>query len=177
MALLFLLGITGLYVRQAKQAGWLGLIGFLLFSLAWALELPFVFTEAFILPTLAVESPRFVEGFLGIVNESAGGMNVGALPALYALVSGLMLLGSLLFGIGTFRAGILSRWAALLLAFAGPLSAILVSVLPHHLERLGAFPMGLAMAWLGYSLLSDRRAKAAQRQNMSVPQLRQSEAR
>jgi hypothetical protein len=177
MCLLFLLGIAGLYARQATAAGWLGLIGFLLFSFAWALELPFVFIEAFTLPVLATESPRFVEGFLGIINESASVMNLGALPALYALVSGLFLLGSLLFGIATFRAGILPRWAAGLLALAGPLSAILVSLLPHHLERLAALPMGLALAWLGYALWSERRAKAAERlPDIGSPQLRQSGA-
>jgi hypothetical protein len=178
MCLLFLLGITGLYARQAKAAGWLGLVGFLLFGLAWALELPFVFTEAFTLPVLATESPKFVEGFLGIINESASVMNLGALPALYALVSGLFLLGSLLFGIATFRAGILTRWAAGLLAIAGPLSAILVSLLPHHLERMAAIPLGLAVAWLGYALWSERRAKATERSSdMSSPVLRQSGAK
>jgi hypothetical protein len=79
----------------------------------------------------------------------------------------------LLFGIATFRVGILSRWAAALLAASGPLSLILVSLLPHHLERLGALPMGLAMLWLGYSLLSGRRGAAAEATvaEMSSPQL------
>ena len=34
MCLLFLLGIAGIYARQANEAGWLGLAGFLLLSLA-----------------------------------------------------------------------------------------------------------------------------------------------
>src|SRR4051812_10292727 len=53
MCLLFLLGITAIYARQMKKAGRLGLVGFLLFSLAWALELAFIFAEAFIIPLLA----------------------------------------------------------------------------------------------------------------------------
>lgn len=161
MALLFLLAAVGLYARQAKPAGWLGLVGFLVFSLSWALQLPFIFTEAFLLPALAAESPQFVEGFLSIINESANTVNLGALPMIYGLAGALYMLGGLLFGIATFRAGILSRPAAVLLAAAGPLSVILVSLLPHHLERLGALPMGFAMAWLGYSLWSQRRAAAA----------------
>lgn len=36
MCFLFLLGITGLYARQVEEAGWLGLAGFLLYSLSWA---------------------------------------------------------------------------------------------------------------------------------------------
>ena len=46
MCLLFLLGIAGLYARQVEEAGWLGLAGFLLFSLCWALTTAFTFAEA-----------------------------------------------------------------------------------------------------------------------------------
>ena len=34
MCFFFLLGITGLYARQVQEAGWLGLAGFLLYSLS-----------------------------------------------------------------------------------------------------------------------------------------------
>lgn len=156
MCLLFLLGITGLYARQAKEAGWLGLVGYLLFSLAWALQLPFVFTEAFLLPPLATSEPAVVVSFLSIINESTAEISLGALPSLYTLAGALYMLGSLLFGIAMLRAHVLPRAATLLLALAGPLAILLVSVLPHHLERLGALPMGIAMIWLGYGLWSAR---------------------
>ncbi len=78
------------------------------------------------------------------------------------LVSVLYMLGNLLFGIAMFRARILSRWAAGLLAFSGPLAVIMVALLPHQLERLAAMPMGIALAWLGYSLLSERREPATE---------------
>ena len=38
MDLLGLLGIAGLYARQVEKSGWLGLAGYLLFSLFWALS-------------------------------------------------------------------------------------------------------------------------------------------
>src|SRR5919197_3273830 len=66
MCLLNLLGITGIYARQAKEVGWLGLAGYLLFGLMWALTAAFQFAEAFILPLLATDAPKFVEAFLGI---------------------------------------------------------------------------------------------------------------
>jgi hypothetical protein len=66
MCFLFLLGIAGLYARQAKKAGWLGLAGFLLFSLSWWLQTAFVFAETFILPLLASTAPKFVDGMLGL---------------------------------------------------------------------------------------------------------------
>ena len=76
----------------------------------------FDFAEAFILPLLATEAPKFVEGFLGIFSGHASEVNLGALPTLYALAGFGYMLGGLLFGIATFRAGILPRWAAGLLA-------------------------------------------------------------
>ncbi len=74
----------------------------------------------------------------------------------------LYLLGGLLFGIATFRARILPRWAAGLLACSGPLASIVVALLPHQLERLAAVPMGFALAWLGYALWSERREHASE---------------
>ena len=54
--LLFLIGFTGLYARQMKKIGWLGLVGFLLLGLSWSIQLAFVFAEAFILPLLATSA-------------------------------------------------------------------------------------------------------------------------
>src|SRR5215213_1953765 len=61
-----LFGMAGLYARQAEKAGWLGLAGFVLFSLWLGLIISFSFVEAFILPSLSTELPAFVEGFLGM---------------------------------------------------------------------------------------------------------------
>src|SRR5215203_6157192 len=47
MSLFGLLGIMGLYARQVKESGWLGLAGFLLLSLWLVLILPFTFFEVF----------------------------------------------------------------------------------------------------------------------------------
>src|SRR5215212_5479379 len=68
MAFLGLFGIAGIYARQVEAAGWLGLVGYLLLSLFYALTLAFQFTEAFISPLLVTTAPTFVEGFLGIAN-------------------------------------------------------------------------------------------------------------
>ena len=161
MCFLFLLGMTGLYARQADRAGWLGLGGYLLFGLSWALNSAYIFVEGFILPRLATTAPEFVEGFLGIFNGHPTGLDLGALPGLYSLVGILYLLGSLLFGIATFRAGILPRWAAGFLAAAGPVAPVAVALLPHALERYAAVPLGIALACLGVALWSERRAHAS----------------
>ena len=161
MCLLFLVGITGIYARQVEKAGWLGLAGFLLLILCWWLQSAYVFAETFILPQLATAAPPFVESFLGIASGNPGEMNIEPLPAIYSLGIGIpYMLGGLLFGIATLRAGILPRWAAGLLAVAAALTPA-AALLPHDIQRLAAIPVGLAVAWLGYSLWSERREQAS----------------
>src|SRR3712207_3956567 len=150
--------------------------GYLLFSLFYALTLPFVFAQAFILPLLATTAPAFVEGWLGIIKNPGAPveMNLGPLPVLYLLAgfAGYML-GGLLFGIATFRASVLPRWAAGLLAVAGPLGPVAVALLQYALERYVGMPQGLALAWLGYALFSERREQASDPvRGRGSPQLR-----
>ena len=167
MCLLFLLSWTGLYARQVKEAGWPGLAGYLLLSLSWALQFAFVFATAFILPLLATTAPRFVDSLLRSASGSVSVVNLGALPALYTLVGIGYILGGLLFGIATLRVGILPRWAAglLVVASALPLAFVLPSVaalIPPQIQHLAAMPLGIAVAWLGYALWSERREQASE---------------
>jgi len=163
MDMLGILGMAGLYARQVEKSGWLGLSGYLLFSLFWALSMAFHFIEAFIEPVVANVAPKFVEGVLGVVNSVPSEMNLGALPAVYML-AGIVgyVLGGLLFGLATFRAGILPRWAGGLLALGALLPLLLSSVVHHPFDRLFAVPAGLALAWLGYALWSERREHASE---------------
>ncbi len=67
-------------------------------------------------------------------------------------VSGLTFLGGgLIFGIALYRARVLARWAAALLAVASVLTVTL-AVLPDAFYRFLAFPNSIAMIGLGYSL-------------------------
>ena len=172
MSIFGLFGIAGLYARQVEKTGWLGLAGYLLLSIFYAVQMCYSFAEAFILPLLATVAPKFVESTLGMASGAGSEMNLGAFATVYSLVSVLYLLGLLLFGIAMFRARILPRWAAGLLAFSGPLAIIMVALLPHQFERLAAVPMGIALAWLGYALWSERRAPASEPlPGMGSPQL------
>jgi hypothetical protein len=156
-----LLGIAGLYARQAERVGWFGLAGFLLFSL-WLVLVPgFTFFEAFILPLLAIDAPTVAEGFLAIFTGSAGGTKFGTLATIWTLMGPMYILGALLFGVATLRAGILSRWAAGLFGF-GAVSSLAFALVPPALESLAAVPVGLGLAWLGYALWSERRQAASQ---------------
>ena len=71
------------------------------------------------------------------------------------------ILGGLLFGIATFRAGILPRWAGILLAVGTVLGPAAILFPPEYQPKV-ALPVGLALAWLGYALWSGRPALAAQ---------------
>ena len=160
MSFFGLFGMAGLYARQAEKFGWLGLAGFSLFSAWLAIIIPFSFVEAFILPRLATELPAYVESFLGMFAGSAGEINLGVLPTLWALSGPMYIFGPLLFGIGTFRAGVLPRWAAALL-IAGSALTPLAAFLPPAYEPKVMVPVGLALAGLGYALFWERQEKSS----------------
>ena len=151
MAVLALFGISGMYLRQVSETGVLGLLGFLLFGLFFLVVVAATFVEAIVLPAIAGEAPGYVNDFLAtIVGETVRG-DVGSFTVANGVAGGTYLLGGLLFGIALYRAGVLARWAALLLAI-GSLATLAVAVLPESLDRLAAFPVGIALVGLGYSL-------------------------
>lgn len=177
MSLFFLAGFAGLYARQVKASGWLGLAGFLALSVSWALQTAFIFAETFILPVLATTAPQFVDSFLGIVNGVPGTLTIGALPTVYGVVGLLYMLGGVLFGIATLRARVLPRWAGGLLAVAAAVTPA-AALLPHAIQRYAAVPVGLALAWMGYALWSERREPAAQpAPSAANPQFREAGAK
>ena len=157
-----LFGMAGLYARQVEETGWLGLAGFLLFTAWMTLVCGFSFVEAFILPQLATESPAFVAGFLGMFSGAPSEINLGILPTLWNLSGPMFILGPLLFGIATFRARVLPRWAGALLALTAVLVPAGALVPPEYQPKLIMVPVGLAVAWLGYALFSERREKSAE---------------
>ncbi len=155
------LGLAGLYARQVEKAGWLGLIGFLLFSGWMALVGFFSFIEAAVLPQLASEFPQFVQGLLGMFASIPSPVNLGILPMLWNISGAMYFFGPLLFAIATFRAGILPRWSAVLLAIGSFLIPV-GAIVPPELQPKIMIPVGLALAWMGYMLLSERLEKSAE---------------
>jgi hypothetical protein len=83
-------------------------------------------------------------------------IDLGALPAIWTLIAPRYMLGGLLFGISIYRVGILPRWAGVLLA-VGTVSAPIAALLPNASQPKTAIPVGVALAWLGYALWSERR--------------------
>ena len=119
-----------------------------------------VFVEAFISPELAGRDPEYVEALLGMVSGAGSQVDLGALPLLWSVSGVLFPLGCLVVGIAVMRARILSRWAAGVFAFGLPVAVVVVSLLPGDLHRLGAVPVGVGLAWLGYTLWTDMRPRS-----------------
>ena len=159
MAALALAGITGMYLRQVRQTRLLGLVGYLLFAVGYLAILSTEVIAASVLPVLAHTSPGYVND---LVTAAAGGTpagNIGGMQIVFD-VSGLAyMVGGLLFGIALFRARVLARWAAALLAL-GTIATAALAVLPQSFNRPLAVPTGVALIGLGISLWRDQRKTA-----------------
>jgi len=160
MSALALAGITGMYLRQHRQAGVLGLIGYLLFAAGYLAIFSVEVIAATILPALVDTNPGFVND---VVAAAAGGSpdgDIGSVQALFYANGIGYILGGLLFGIAMFRARVLARWAAALLAI-GTVGTAALAVLPESFNRPFAVPVGVALIGLGLSLWRNHRNDTA----------------
>jgi hypothetical protein len=155
MAALALAGITGMYLRQHRKAGALGLVGYLLFAAGYLAMFSVEVIAAAVLPNLVHTQPGFVND---VVEASAGGKHgdIGGLQILFDLMGAFYMVGGLLFGIALFRTRVLARSAASLLAVSTVGTAAL-AVLPQSYSRPFAVPEGIALIGLGVSLYRSSR--------------------
>ncbi|GAA2372563.1 hypothetical protein [Dactylosporangium salmoneum] len=160
MAALALAGITGMYLRQIRQTGILGLIGYALFAAGYLLMLSVEVVAAAVLPSLASTAPAYVADVVAVAFGGTATHDIGAMQTVLILSSVGYLAGGCLFGIALFRARVLARWAAALLA-AGTVATVALAVLPESFNRPLAVPTGVALIGLGISLWRDQRTAAA----------------
>jgi hypothetical protein len=138
-AVLFTMGLVGLYVRQAEQAGTLGLVAFLVAFIGGVMGSGSAWSEAFLGAWLADAAPELLDA------DPSGALAAGLL-----LTFGLLALGWLLFGLASLRAGVLPRGAALLLM----IGAVLYPVGGFLELPFAGVVFGAAVAWMGYALWS-----------------------
>jgi hypothetical protein len=156
MTVLALIGIVGMFLRHRGRFGALGLAGFSLLSVGYLAMFAVQCIVACVLPTVALSDPRYVQDVLDAAVGGSPSGDIGHMQELF-LVTGIgFSLGGLLFGIALFRAGVLARWACVLLAY-GTTSALALSVLPESFNRPFAVPTGVALIGLGVSLWRDQR--------------------
>src|SRR3954468_15640300 len=116
MCVLALIGFTGMFLRHRDRLGVLGVAGFSLLTFGYLALFAVECIVGYVLPTVAKFNPGYVQA---VLDAAVGGSTSGIghmQELLFATGIGYPL-GGLLFGIALFRAGVLSRWASLLLAY------------------------------------------------------------
>ena len=170
MAALALAGITGMYLRQVKQIGLLGLLGYLLFGAGYLTIMSVAFVSAYVLPSIAATDPGYVNDVLAAATGGSAAGDIGLMQSALAVSGITYLAGGLIFGIALYRARVLARWAAALLAVASVLTVTL-PVLPDAFYRFLAFPNAIAMIGLGYSLWLTTRTETTRPTAVDTPSL------
>lgn len=158
------LSLIGLYARQVEQAGWLGLVGFLLAFVGGAFAIVIQYVTSTVIPLIATQAPALFGQAMTPPSFA---------PPLFVLG---FILGHVLFGFATIRAGVLPRGSGvlvvvgILLFFLGEVSFLgqgvstpavqqffaLIRKL-HAIVLLGDIAFGLGLAWMGYSLWVEKR--------------------
>lgn len=153
-SLFLLLGLPGMYARQAGRAGILGLLGFLLVwyvTLFQGVMTPFAnvtvipgllthqVTLSYAITPPSTWTPFFIVSMVG------------------------QILGVLLLSIATLRARVFPRWIGWLLVATLVVGVVsLVPFFPQALSNLAAIVASVAMAGFGYALLAPQRQEAVQ---------------
>jgi hypothetical protein len=148
-AMLMLFGLVGLYARQVEKTGWLGLVGFVLAFIGTVLVDSIFVMASTVLPLVAVQAPALFD-------------QAAAPPTFGVLV---VVLGYILFGIATMRAGVLPRWSGLLLIIGSAMFMISEAVplnasLSHLIVTIGDVIFGTGFVWMGFALWSEKRELA-----------------
>jgi hypothetical protein len=159
MAVFALAGITGMYLRSVNKAGALGLVGYAVFAVGYLSLLGIAFVSAFVLPSIAHSSPAYVSNAIAAATNGTVTGDIGLIKTVLLITAFTYLAGGFIFGIALFRARVLARWASLLLA-VGSLATIATGMVPQY-ERLFAFPTGVALIGLGWSLWRTQRSPGA----------------
>src|SRR6266704_3661060 len=156
-SLAIIAGLVGMYARQAIQAGWLGFAGFvLIFFGMLVVGVGFGLISATVIPLLTTHAPNLLAGELPPV------LNVFIIVAILMVV-----VGTIPLGVATMRAGILPRWAGLLVI--APLPALVRNIL----AGVSAVTFFLGLAWIGYALWSERERRV---EEVQVPDVATAEA-
>ena len=155
MAVFSLIGITGIYLRQVRQTGVLGLIGYLLLGVGYLTIMSVQVVGVFVLPDLAASQPGYVNDVFAVATSDTPIGDVSGVQTLtYVAIT--YIVGGIIFGIALFRANILARWAAALMS-VGAVATVATFVVPELIQRLFALPIGVALIGLGYSLWREQR--------------------
>ena len=161
------LGLIGLYARQVEETGWLGLVGFVLAFVGGAFASTTQYVTSTVIPLIAAQAPALFDQAMTPPPFA---------PPVFVLG---FVLGHVLFGLATMRAGVLPHWSGLLmmigivLFFVGEVSFLAQRLAVPALQQVfelirrlrvivlfGDVAFGLGLVWMGYALWSEKRALA-----------------
>jgi hypothetical protein len=154
-------GLVGLYARQARETGLLGLASFVLAFIGTNIVASIMMMASSAIPLVAKQSP-------GILTDA---MTPSTPELIVFLVS--FGLGYVLFGVAIMRAAVLPRWSGLLLILGVMLflvseAQLFESAVAHVIVTAGDVAFGLGLAWAGYALWSEHgtHARLLERQRL-----------
>jgi hypothetical protein len=156
-ALLLVMALPGLYLRQATRAGALGFVGFVLLSLGLLLGgVAFATIQVTIFPYLAQSAPK-------LLPSNGTGPDAGFLLWIFGPLL-LLTVGSILLGIATMRARVFPRWTGILLLISGVLYLLSIPHIPSPFGDVISFASNVvffvALAWCGYLLMRQEQESA-----------------
>jgi hypothetical protein len=146
--ILGLLVLTGAYLRQREESGVLGGVAFIVGFLSMGFITGIDFTRRYILVQL---DPEIVQALF-----------MGPLRYLFLACGVSFLVGVLLFGVSSLRAGVFSRWA-ILLYVVGFVPYSVPILFPPFVVTAGQAVGALGIIWLGWELWRGEQPVARQK--------------
>ncbi len=146
--MLLAVGFLGLYLKQAKETGLLGFIGFLLAFFGSLLFMCIQYIETVIWPIFTEHAQQLL--------EHEGAMFTDTVFTIFYLIMGYSLaMGFIVLGIATLRAKILSKWGALLMMIGGLVFCLVISVI--IVRTVGIVLLAAGLVWLGWGIRKSNR--------------------
>jgi hypothetical protein len=141
--MLLAVGFLGLYLKQAKETGLLGFIGFLLAFFGSLLFMCIQYIETILWPIFTEHAKSLL--------EHEGAMFTDTVFTIFYLIMGYSLaLGFIILGLATLRAKILSKWGALLMMIGGVVFSLVISVI--IVRTVGIVLLSAGLVWLGWGI-------------------------
>jgi hypothetical protein len=141
-------GLLGLYAAQRRQTGRLGLVGFALALVGTALFLTDGLIALIIFPAVAARAPELL--------APDGALNRGSVLAAFVAIAATNMIGYVIFGLATLRAGLFPRGAAILWLIGAVLFNLPPGPLPMVVLATGGVLWGVSAIWLGRMLVIHR---------------------
>lgn len=147
-AFLAVFGYFGLYLKQKASAGILGGLGFVVASIGMMFFLADAMIGIIMFPTIAQNAPE--------LTNATGPLFTGRVLGFYIMFAATNMVGIILLGLATLRAGVFPRLASILFLLGGILFNLPPMPSLHLVLVFGGVFWGIGAIWLGTSLFSDR---------------------